>query len=250
MTENEREDYLRVETMEILIEHDDVIVESEDEIHEIFNLFISSDLEFNNFDEYFQRASWLFRGRVDEEEAGDIATALINATGNMEALAVDELHDRADSELARLLQRLAAKYNLDLQRTISRWRQGREYWTNIKSSAAFRSGIPTFYHELIIDHNEVLTFNSSVRANQIIARHMIEQLTSLPDQLGEEALQYVDSEEIELIEDELESLQEKLEDLEASSESVATSDQDDQEKNGESEIHGSEEGVKEELDEE
>jgi len=130
-----------------------------------------------------------------------------------------------DNELAEFLTSLSSKHGLDIERRRRRVEQGHKYWSNVKSDLKIRSGKPAFNHELIIDYDHRVSFDSSLHATAILASHFLDQVAGAPDALGEDVLTYID---IDLIQEINEISGDILEELEKYNNNISSTTGDNE----------------------
>lgn len=186
-----------VEDVKTLARNDKSVTELETPIDDTLSEFVSSNKKFGGFEELFSSLEFILRGEVTEGDEQELSEALVNIVANADNRTIDALREEADDSVARFIQRIKTRHGLDLQRKINRLRQGKNYWTNIKTEAVYRTGRPTFHHEITIDYQETVRISSSPNANLDLATHLLEQTSSLPETLGEDAFETVERAQVE-----------------------------------------------------
>lgn len=214
--ENESQSEVREEDLDILANYSRTIDEEFEQIDYIIEDTFGSDRLHNNYDDYINTMKMHLFDIVDEADELAVTTALINTITQFDRNLYRNLKEK-DEDLADNVKRLSNKYGLDVQRRIRRVQQGHNYWSNVKSDIRVRSSKPSFHHELIIDNQERLHFDSSASATAILSRHYLEQLVNAPDVLGEDVLSFIQIDEIERINELSDELLDKLEEYEPES---------------------------------
>ena len=120
----------------------------------------------------------------------------------------------ADEELIKLIRDLKLEYGYKLDQEFNRAKKGRNWWSNIKTNAGFRSSRPNFEHELTIDYDRIVNFNSDINSTLILIDHFTRQLESAPKLVGDEALHEMDKNKIDKIMQRLDNIKEDISDYE------------------------------------
>lgn len=206
-----------------LIEHEDILIENSEDILKSFESFFEAGYEFNDIGKLWTNVNVVIQPEFDDDdELADTANALVNLVENLDAEAISSLREEeADEDLVSLLKDMKLDFGYQLNRQLNRLRKGRDWWSNIKTNAGFRSQRPTFEHELTIDYSETVVFNSDINSTLILVDHFVRQLESLPKLVGDDALLEMDKNQIDTIIDRLDDLKDEIEDYEEEIESIA-----------------------------
>ena len=209
-SENGDNSDIRREQIDLLLHHSRGILQNGTDIKDVFEDTFQSERLHNNFTDYFGTLATVFRGELNHETRNELAEAILNVVVNYTDENYDEISE-SDEDLADFLGDLASDHQLAIERRRRRVEQGHEYWSNIKSDLKIRSNKPAFNHELIIDYDHRIEFDSSLYATTILAGHFLEQVADSPDALGEDILSFIDEEQIEQIHETSGDLLEQLE---------------------------------------
>lgn len=220
----------RTSEFENLLEYEDTIITNSNHLKSSFGKFFESEFEFNDISKLWDNVGITLEPEFDDaDDLGDVVTALINIVGNLDADAVTLLREKgANEELVDLLKELNFEYGYKLDRQFNRLKKGRNWWSNIKTNAGFRSQRPTFEHELTIDYSETVVFNSSPNTTLVLMNHFAQQLESAPELVGEDVLLEINKGLIEDVKDRLESLEEDIEDYEDEIDEIGDVEDDDE----------------------
>jgi hypothetical protein len=205
-----------------LIEYEDILVENSEDLMNAFGSFFESNYDFNDLGKLWSNVNIVIKAEFDDlDEFADVANALINLVTNLDSETISELREEgANEDLVSLFKDLKIEYGHKLDREFNRLQKGRDWWSNIKTNAGFRSQRPTFEHELTIDYTETVVFNSSIDSTFILIDHFVRQLESVPKLVGEDVLLEMDKEQINDVIGRLESLKDDIEDYEEEIESI------------------------------
>lgn len=210
-SENGDDSDIRREQIDLVLHHSREITQNDGEIEDVFEDTFQSDRLHNNFTDYFGTLPAVFRGELNRETRNELAEAILNVVVNYSDENYDEISE-SNEDLAEFLGGLASDHQLAIERRRRRVEQGHEYWSNIKSDLKIRSNKPAFTHELIIDYDHRIEFDSGLNATTILAGHFLDQVADSPDALGEDILSFIDEERIEQIHQISGDLLEQLED--------------------------------------
>jgi len=211
--ENEPEKPVEDEHLEMLSEYHREISNNFEDIKWVFEDSFESDRVHNDYNDYFSTMHITLVDVVEEGDERELANSLIHATLNYSPALDDEL-DSISGDLAGNIRKLSSQFGLPIQRRTQRIQQGHNYWSNVKSDIGVRSDQPNFEHEIIIDYNERISFDSGLHGTSVLARHYLEQVNRAASVLGEDVLSSIDQNEIKRINELSEQLLEDIEEYE------------------------------------
>lgn len=220
----------------ILVENQEKIIGNSDELRNAFSSFYANGNELKNLDSLWEKIDIVLRPEFEDiDELADAVNAVINNIANLDAETVTVLREQdAETDLVDFITEMRLKYGTQLTRQFNRLQKGRNWWSNIKTNAGFRSQRPTFEHELIIDHTEEVIFNSNIDSTLVLVTHFVQQLDSVSEMVGEDILLEMDTEKISNIISILESLQTDIEEYEETIDEITDSQTDPSEDNSDS----------------
>jgi prefoldin subunit 5 len=205
-----------------LVEHEDILIENSEDLLKAFESFFETEYDFNDIGKLWTNVNLVIKPEFDDiDELADTANAFINIISNLDAEIVELLREEGGSEeIISLLRDLKLDHGYQLDRQFNKLQKGRNWWSNIKTNAGFRSQRPTFEHELTIDYTETVIFNSNIHSTFILIDHFTRQLQSVPKLVGDDALLEMNKDQIDTIIDRLEDLKSDIEDYEEEIESI------------------------------
>jgi len=219
----------RTSDFEDLIEYEDIITENSKHLTKSFGKFFESDYEFNDLSKLWENIRITLEPEFEDiDDLADVVNALVNTVQNLDSETVVLLREKdASEELVKLLKELNFDYGYRLDRQFNRLRKGRNWWSNIKTNAGFRSQRPTFEHELTIDYSETVVFNSSPNTTLILINHFAKQLESAPELVGEDVLLEMNKGAIQDVIDRLEKLEQDINDYEEEIDQIGEMDSEE-----------------------
>lgn len=210
------------EEIAAIVEYQNILTENSEELHRALESFFESDFEFNDIGKLWTNVNLVIKPEFDDiNELADAANALINLITNLDAELIALLRDEgANENVISLLRDLNLNHGYQLDRQFNKMQKGRNWWSNIKTNAGFRSQNPTFEHELTIDYTDTVVFNSNIHSTFSLIDHFTRQLHSVPKLVGDDALLEMNKDQIDTIIDRLEEIKGDIEDYEEEIESV------------------------------
>lgn len=203
-TENEVRPGLEDE-IETVIEYGHFFTGNEDAIRTAFEKTVGSDKNFNNLDKLYEHLGTALFNEFGDD-AKDAINEFINLIPNVAPYEIRVIEERSGEDLANLIRDIKLEYGLDMNKRASRMHEGRRSLNNITSDAAFRAGNPIFYHEMMIDYEDEVQFNADLSSTITLAIHFVQQVAEAPNQLGEDVLDYVSTEDLDRLEENVEEL--------------------------------------------
>ncbi|MFD1515137.1 hypothetical protein [Halomarina rubra] len=184
------------ERMETLREHLDAILDNKEEVRNVFEQTINTDLRFNELDTSLRYLSGVLYPEVEGEDSMVLAEIIVNAVVYFQPQFADTLLEKFEDgdKLVDFLTELESKYSVILTRRVNRHYKGNDWWSNVKTDSGYRSGQPIFHHEITKDYDERVLISSDPQNTLVLSKHFLQQVNSARDDLGEDILHYVNEE--------------------------------------------------------
>lgn len=224
------------ESVDVLLDNSSDIRGAFESIEWVFEDTLNSERIENSWNDYRGTMQTKLYDEIEGENIDEISAALLNVIANWNLQLFKHIKEK-DEDLAEKLKNLSAKYGLPVQRRAQRINQGRNYWSNIKSEIGVRSDSPKFTHEITLDHERTVEFQSGLDSTLVLAYHFLQQVDDAPNTIGEDLLSFIDKNQLEEIIEISQSLLEDVEEYESealtiesedSSKDETTSDRDEE----------------------
>ncbi|MCT9095293.1 hypothetical protein [Haloarchaeobius sp. HME9146] len=201
-----------------LAENSQIIIDQKEEISAAFEGGVSSDTEYNSLEPIAEQLLLALSVHQDVEPGSEelvdlmntLITAVMNLTQNHEL--IDNLREEGVSQdLICFLSRLSNEHGRNLQKRLYQERRGPNWWNNIKTNIGLRSGRVYLEHEISINYENTITFQSGLNNSLLLTEHMLTQILNARNAIGEDVLRDIDLDRVQMIREDLDELESQVE---------------------------------------
>ena len=189
-------------------------------------------MPFNNFDKFADNLDMILADDLSQGNIEPVINSLISVVLNCNREVRERLQEDAENDdLVRFVIDLNLDYGIDLEQRINRMWKGPDWWSNIKTDTGIRSGNAYFQHELTLDYDRQVTFNSNIESTFTLIEHLLRQVKASKNTLGEDIFSPFHKQQIEEVEEQaaevLNDIEEHLEKYEGEINQDQASDDED-----------------------
>lgn len=202
-----------VNAVEKISEHEDILLENRDNVYSAFNSVLDeTEKEYDKIDEIGDKLVWALNHDLEDEELEDLINSIFDAAYAPRDDFYKDLRDSVDSQdVIDLFIDLKIEHGTEIERLANEMIKGDLWWSSVSTIIEARGRSNTFRHEINLNKNKNIYFNSDIKSSHYLASHLVSQTKAARNSIGKDVLDEVD---VGVLEDLIESCKEIIEEVE------------------------------------
>ncbi|TKX70958.1 hypothetical protein [Halorubrum sp. GN11GM_10-3_MGM] len=201
---------------ELLLEHDDSIVENRERITQAIESVFNQHSLSDKIEPFGERLTWILTDSIDDDdELEDVVNEIINISINYNPDVKRELLAEGISEdLISLFEHISIHHGPELTKQANQRSIGNDWWNSISSTVTSKNGNTVLNFEFTVNLEKKSRISTNPRGSHLVARHVLEQTKTARNVIGEDVYADVDREVLTDIQDTVEDLIQELDEFE------------------------------------